>query len=396
LLVYILIVVLGQANTVDDAIDLYLMGDMNGAISALESMLDNGNLTPDEQVRAYHRLGAAYFGIGRRDETESAFYNLLVLDPYYDLGPWENPELRRILNDVRQENLATVLIQGEPEGALVFMDGEYLGTTPYIHDNLMGGKSYDFTIMADGYKTTVQTCRATPGELQTMNYSLDPMSALETVAMSDSATMLSSGSETVAGLPLQADTTSDGSEDEFSIEQLGAILSGGEEMSSISEMGPLNHSSENESVTPMGGSERDLTRFRDIDDTIDLGSESHAQMVFSSVNIEEGNVLQTDPGSSYSSRTAQEVREVLASKESAVTFIYNKHLRSDPMLSGTVVIQMVIQPSGRVSDVSIVDSNTMNPAFDLELASTVATWRFGAVDEDEGPLPVTYPFSFSR
>jgi TonB family protein len=88
--------------------------------------------------------------------------------------------------------------------------------------------------------------------------------------------------------------------------------------------------------------------------------------------------------------------EVLNEKRTAVSFIYNKHLRSDPMLMGTVLIEMVIEPSGRVSGVRILGSNTYNPAFELELARTIETWRFGAVDEDEEPLVVQYPFNFSQ
>ena len=173
----------GGASTVDEAIDLYLMGDMNGSIESLEYLLEQQTLTLDERVRAYHRLGAAYFGIGDPSMTETAFYSLLLLDPYYDLGMWENPELKRILENVRQESMATVLVQGEPQGALVFMDGEYVGSTPYIQDNLIGGQSYTFTIMAEGYETAVQSCATSPGQLHTMIYDMEPAS--EGTSMAD-------------------------------------------------------------------------------------------------------------------------------------------------------------------------------------------------------------------
>jgi TonB family protein len=342
--------------------------------------------------------------------TESSFYSLLILDPYYDLGPWENPQLRDILGTVRQESMATVLIQGEPQGAMVFMDGQYLGSTPYMHDNLIGGQTYTFTIMAEGYRTTVQSCSTTPGQLHTMMYQMDPAGVTSGVAYADTAstlagsgqgtaetqevTLQASGSSSAGSIPADTSLRVSGS---MSIEQLNAILHGGGEMTALGDVGPI---SMNPSGQEMVGSTPDLTRdptlFQSTGGTIETVSENTARMVFSDVNIENDMVLQTDPGSSYSSRTSSEVRDVLASKESAVTFIYNKHLRLDPLLSGTVVIEMLIEPSGRVSNVSILESNTMNPAFDLELASTVETWRFGSVDEDEGPLPVTYPFSFSR
>jgi TonB family protein len=407
----LLISLSGQAATVDAAIELYLSGDMEGSISSLEALLDRGGLTLDEEIRAFHRLGAAYFGMGRREMTETSFHSLLILDPYYDLGPWENPQLREILNTVRQESMSTVLVQGEPQGALVFMDGQYLGSTPYIHDNLIGGQTYTFTIMADGYRATMQSCSTTPGEMYTLIYQMDPIGASSAMAYTDtSSTMLSAGGGSIpvqggsvlasggsgGGGAAPPDTVSSGS-GSMSIEQLNAILHGGGEMTALGDVGSIN---QDQTGLELMGSGQDLTRdptiFQNTGSTIETVSENTARMVFSDVNIENDAVLQTDPGSTYSSRTSSEVREVLASKESAVTFIYNKYLRSDPLLSGTVVIEMLIEPSGRVSNVSILDSNTMNPAFDLELASTVETWRFGAVDEDEGPLPVTYPFSFSR
>lgn len=403
----LLISLSAQAVSIDEAIDLYLMGDMNGSIESLEDLLDSGGLTLDEKIRAYHRLGAAYFGIGQQDRARSSFHSLLLLDPYYDLGPWENPRLREILNSVRDESMATVLIQGEPQGALVFMEGQFLGSTPYIHDNLIGGETYTFTLMADGYRTAVQSCNTSPGQLYTIMYQLQPgIAQTDTASASglaftgqDPREALQAASS--GGTPLAyADTasiTASGHTGGMSIEQLNAILQGGAQMAALEEVGPLNMTVDGQDVAGSGqGSVRDPTRFAGTGGTIETVSENPVSMVFSEVNIENDTVLQAEPVSQYSSRTSSEVREVLSSKESAVTFIYNKYLRSDPLLSGTVVIEMIIEPSGRVSDVTVLESNTMNPAFDMELASTVGTWRFGAVDEDEGPLPVTYPFSFSR
>ncbi|MCK4806892.1 MAG: TonB family protein [Candidatus Aegiribacteria sp.] len=406
----------------DQAIELYLTGDMNNSIIALEDLLAKGNLSLDEEIRAYHRLGAAYFGVGEHAGMESAFYNLLQLDPYYDLGPWENPRLRRLLNDVRQESMSTVLVQGEPEGALVFMNGEYVGSAPYIQDNLLSGRTYTFTITADGYETDEQSCITLPGQLHTMIYRMNPVSSSTEVALSDTAgsggvidpitepvvnsqTALSQETSASSGPGVHADIISPDTSiyvssldsETMTIDQLNVILRGGIQMASLGSIGDLPSDSADYVLAGTNqGFVRGPTIFENTGSTIETASENQARMVFSVVNIDTENVLQTNPGSSYSSRTSSEVREVLVSKESAVVFIYTKHLRADPLLSGTVLIEMIIESSGRVSNVSILDSTTMNPAFDLELASAVGTWRFGAVDEDEGPLPVIYPFNFSR
>lgn len=398
----------------DEAIELYLMGDMNNSIIALEDLMAGGSLSLDEQIRAYHRLGAAYFGIGEYARMESAFYSLLQLDPYYDLGPWENPQLRRLLDNVKQESMSTVLVQGEPAGALVFMNGEYAGSAPYIKDNLLSGRTYTFTIIADGYETVVQSCTTVPGQLHTMTYQMDPVSISTEIALPDTAstgeitdpiTVSSQGTPSSYEQGMHPDiispdtsiTNNSSASGTMTIDQLNSLLYGGVQMTSLGGVGPLStDAGDYEVVGTSQGLVGDHTRFGNTGGTIEMASESQARMVFSDVNFETENVLQTDPGYSYRSRTASEVREVLTSKESAVIFIYNKHLRADPLLSGTVLIEMIIEPSGRVSNVSILDSTTMNPAFDLELASAAGTWRFGAVDENEGHLPVIYPFHFSR
>ncbi len=422
MLLCLLISLISQISTVDQAIELYLLGDMNNSIIALEDLLNGGNLSLDEEIRAYHRLGAAYFGVGEHDKMVSAFYSLLQLDPYYDLGPWENPQLRRLLDNVRQESMSTVLVQGEPGNALVFMNGDYVGSAPYIQDNLISGRTYTFTIVADGYETATQSCTTLPGQLHTMVYQMDPVSQSTEVALLDTAgaigvndqiaefagysqtassqeTSASSGTGAHPDIILPDTSTSISSIDSetMTIDWLNTLLHGGIQMTSLGGIGYLSSDTGDRELAGTNQDHvRDPTIFENAGSTIETASENQVSMVFSDVNMDTVSVLQTDPGSSYMSRTSSEVREVLVSKESAVIFIYNKHLRADPLLSGTVLIEMIIEPSGRVSDVSILDSTTFNPAFDLELASAVGTWRFGSVDANEGPLPVIYPFIFSR
>lgn len=424
-------------DTVDEAIQLYLMGDMSGSIGALEDLLDRGSLSLDEEIRAYHRLGAAYYGTGQPDRCREAFLQVLLLDPYYELGLWENPNLRTLLDQVRQESLATVLIQGEPEGALVFMNSEYVGTTPYIQDNLIGGRTYTFSILADGYEPAVQVCPTQPGQLHTITFAMNPLVAGGQAALQDTVAAMqvdvAMGGQSGSGL-LPADTLlaqnpdlqgtgpqigpEDASADGGSAlqpfptdtiasssvlqtgtmtpEQLMELLGGGVEMAYLGDVGPLTSGSGGQSDQGTAQQiDRNPTYFSTISGHIETDT-GEPRIVFSDVPLDTQEMQPSSQGTTYSSRTAEEIMDVLAEKTSTVTFIYNKHLRADPMLSGTVLIELVIEPSGRVSNVAILDSSTYNPSFDLELASAVETWRFGAVDEDEGPLSVQYPFSFSR
>lgn len=411
-----LFISLASITPLDQAIELYLMGDMNGSITALEILLEEEDLSLDEEIRAYHRLGAAYYGIGEPQNTESAFLNVLLLDPYYDLGPWENPALRQLLDLVRQESLATVLIQGEPDGALVFMNGDYVGTAPYIQDNLIGGQTYSFAILAEGYNPDVLSCETLPGQLHTIIYDMTLVSSETEVAFLDTTATgphpdlipevieeMEGGTsdlQEVSGQSSTEETTNASSVESVGsiyTDQLTELLQGGIQMTSLGNIGPLTSGSLSQTEPSDNQDiERNPTLFENTNQTIETTAESQARMVFSDINLGDDNILQTEPGSIYSSRTSTEIMEVLASKSSSLAFIYTKHLRADPILAGTVLIEMIVQPSGRVSNVSILESTTYNPAFDLELAAAVGTWRFGAVDADEGPLPVIYPFNFSR
>jgi len=116
-------------------------------------------------------------------------------------------------------------------------------------------------------------------------------------------------------------------------------------------------------------------------------------MVFS--DISSMNSPSVTGSENYSSRTAEEIAELVAEKRGIVMYVYNKHLRTDPLLMGRIDVAMIIHPSGRVSDVEIVSSNMYNQAFELELISSIEQWRFGSVDSSEGPLPIQLPFSFS-
>ncbi len=410
-------------DSVDEAIDLYLAGDMQGSISALEELLSEGDLTLDEMIRAYHRLGAAYYGMGEPESTREAFYQVLILDPFYDLGPWENPNLHALLDDVRESSMATVLVEGEPEGALLFIDGQYVGTTPYVMDNLIGGQSYSFLIHSEGFEPTMENYRTSPGQLHTMNYALDPLVAeADTsvqVAVSDEAPV-DTASSAIASFEepeVQPDEGTDvrpedhGGEDggqaeplpaggsgtaSMSPEDLMELLGGGAEMAQLGEMVQLTQGGGAQVTVSDGSGGRNPELFSASSGQIETDTAGGHSMVFSEVAMNSEPSIQTTGDQGYSSRTSEEILEVLSEKTSNVTYIYNKHLRADPLLSGTVLIELVIEPSGRVSEVSILDSSTYNPAFDLELAQAVGTWRFGAVDDNEGPLTVQYPFSFSR
>lgn len=379
--------------SVDEAIALYENGDIPGAIDALEDIVSATDLSFDERLRAWDRLGSAYFAMGRSDDAGMAYLELLKLDVHYDLSPRANPRLRALLGTVRDGNMAQAEITSFPDGALVTLDGELMGVTPITLDGLLAGEEYEVSVYSSGFSDATRTLIAQAGQSHPMSFSLTP--SFESVAGTapdsavaaqvDLAAILGSGGVGAAQSATPA-TTAD----------LVNILTsgGGFDMAALAGSGAL---SSQRASTGIAGAERfdDIQLVSGTDVQAQSSADPVSTMVFSGAGLSGTGAMSAGeaPGSS---RTGDEIMEVLTEKRGAVSFIYNKHLRNDPMLMGTVLIEMVIEPSGRVSSVNILGSNTYNPAFELELARTIETWRFGAVDEDEDPLTVQYPFTFSQ
>lgn len=380
--------------SVDEAIALYENGDIPGAIDALEEIVAAPDLSFDERLRAWDRLGSAYFAMGRSDDAGMAYLELLKLDVHYDLSPRANPRLRSLLGTVRDGNMAQAEITSFPDGALVTLDGELMGVTPITLDGLLAGEEYEVSVYSSGFADATRTLVAQAGQSHPMSFSLTP--SLEIVAalapdssvaaQVDLAAILGSGGTGPATQGAAPATTAD----------LVNILTsgGGFDMAALAGSGAL---SSQRASTGIAGAERfdDIQLVSGTDAQAQSSADPVSTMVFSGAGLSGTGAMSAGeaPGSS---RTGDEIMEVLTEKRGAVSFIYNKHLRNDPMLMGTVLIEMVIEPSGRVSSVNILGSNTYNPAFELELARTIETWRFGAVDEDEDPLTVQYPFTFSQ
>jgi TonB family protein len=405
MLQFLALVLLAQpgASTVDYAISLYEMGDIPGAILQLEELVKDGTLSLDEQLRAWNRLGSAYYAMGSLDNARFAYSRLLALDVYYDLGPRANPRLRDLLAQVRDESMATAMVRSEPAGALVTLDGDLMGVTPLLVEGLIGGRSYSISVYQVGFETGSRDFIAQPGQNHNLDFSL---LAPGTMAASADTT-----TQTVAvvsppvgqaeaggaqGESAEAETSGSQAATPRSTEDLIAALTqggGGFDMSTLAGSGALQRdSSQEEAVYAGSTSSRNPLELAQSGVPVRAEESVGPVMVFTDV----GQLTsQASTGTAaYSSRSAEEVMEVLAGKQDQIRYIYSKHLRTDPLLSGSVEVEMVIQPSGRVTDVAILSSTTYNQAFEMELVRAIGTWRFGSVDENEGPLVLQFPFNF--
>lgn len=92
------------------------------------------------------------------------------------------------------------------------------------------------------------------------------------------------------------------------------------------------------------------------------------------------------------SRSIEEIRRVFDANKGAIFAIYNRALRQDPGLKGEVVIELVIDPSGRVLDVRVVSSEIGDADMVAKVVNRVRLFDFGS--REVGTTTLKYPVVF--
>ncbi|HSG05587.1 MAG TPA: AgmX/PglI C-terminal domain-containing protein [Nitrospiria bacterium] len=92
-------------------------------------------------------------------------------------------------------------------------------------------------------------------------------------------------------------------------------------------------------------------------------------------------------------RSYESIAEVVESYKGSLHFIYNKALRTNPTLRGTVTIEFILAPSGGVLECRVASTTMDDPEFEEALVKRVLGWKFPAVEE--GEVTITYPLVFS-
>ncbi len=98
-------------------------------------------------------------------------------------------------------------------------------------------------------------------------------------------------------------------------------------------------------------------------------------------------------GGGQAVRSIESIQVVFDRNKSSLFSIYQRGLRTNPGMRGTVVLKLEIQPSGEVSSVSIVSSDLNNPELENKILNRVRLINFGAQDG----VPVwrgNYPIRF--
>jgi hypothetical protein len=93
------------------------------------------------------------------------------------------------------------------------------------------------------------------------------------------------------------------------------------------------------------------------------------------------------------SRTDEEIQIVFDRYKAALYRIYNRELRNDPSLKGKMVLQLTIEPDGRVSACSVKSTDLNSPALSTEVVERVLKFNFGAKDGVPS-ITIVYPIDF--
>jgi TonB family protein len=93
-----------------------------------------------------------------------------------------------------------------------------------------------------------------------------------------------------------------------------------------------------------------------------------------------------------SPRSYESILEVVEGYKGGISFIYNKALRTNPTLRGTVTVEFTIAASGEVVECKVVTSSMNDPTFEDTLAKRILQWRFPSIPA--GDVTVIYPIVF--
>ena len=91
-------------------------------------------------------------------------------------------------------------------------------------------------------------------------------------------------------------------------------------------------------------------------------------------------------------RTTEDIQLVFDRHKGGIYSLYRRALRKNPALEGTVVLRLVIQPSGEVTKCEVVSSELEDPALERKIVLKIKRINFGAMDVEV--WDDTYPVSF--
>lgn len=91
-------------------------------------------------------------------------------------------------------------------------------------------------------------------------------------------------------------------------------------------------------------------------------------------------------------RSMANIRRVFDQQKSVLFALYNRELRRNPALEGEVLLELTIEPDGRVSDCRVVSSELEAPTLEQKIVDRVRLFNFGAANVEQ--RQVRFPIDF--
>ncbi|MEE4250379.1 MAG: AgmX/PglI C-terminal domain-containing protein [Alcanivoracaceae bacterium] len=91
-------------------------------------------------------------------------------------------------------------------------------------------------------------------------------------------------------------------------------------------------------------------------------------------------------------RSDESIRRVMDRNKGAIFAVYNRALRQDPLLEGKLVFEMVIEPSGEISELRLISSELQDEDLTRKILSRIRMIRFDA--DKVLSTRVNYAFDF--
>ncbi|MBI3186941.1 MAG: energy transducer TonB [Gammaproteobacteria bacterium] len=143
-----------------------------------------------------------------------------------------------------------------------------------------------------------------------------------------------------------------------------------------------------------GGVSVNSGQYTSIGSQTTLSSKEVAQVKASLVRSDapKTDTSKTARSTSGSIRADEEITIVFDQNKSKLYSLYSRARRTNPGLKGKIVLQITIEPTGKVSKVKVLSSELNDSGLESSLISRIKLFDFGVRSVE--PVTVTYPIEF--
>ncbi len=121
--------------------------------------------------------------------------------------------------------------------------------------------------------------------------------------------------------------------------------------------------------------------------SLNIGRKGSLEILLESANI-------SGAGARSAYRNSDAISRIINEHNDAVEYCYKRELKLDPNIQGNVVLEFVIEYTGRVNQATIIQSTIGNPSIEKCILSRVRGWRFNPIDKTEGSVTVRQKYIF--